>query len=237
MGGIDGFELPLPEGRAHGWAMRTTTVLFALALAGCGSDYTQGVSVAEVDETTPAAEAPTAPAEEAAELEHLSLDPATSTLGYTGAKLTGSHDGSFPDFTGSIELDAAGLERSHVSIDIDTRTLVADRDRLTQHLRSPDFFDVERFPSARFRSTAIEAGGEGDATHTITGTLELHGQTHQLRFPATIDVSEGEVRARAEFVIDRTTWGISYPGRAEDLIRNEVVIRFDVRAPRSAAGA
>lgn len=226
--------------------MRTTPLfLTALLLVACGSDYTEGVSRAEVDEApSEAAEAPrtetteTAEPEadtppEADEREVLTLDAARSSLGYTGAKLTGSHDGQFPDFTGEIRLDAAELTGSSVSIEIDMRTLQADDPRLTNHLRSDDFFDVARFPTATFSSSRLAPAEGEDVTHTVTGTLEMHGQSREVSFPANIEVSDGEVRARAQFIIDRTTWGVSYPGRAEDLIRNDVVIRFDVRANRA----
>ena len=109
----------------------------------------------------------------------------------------------------------------------------ADAARLTNHLKSPDFFDVERFPTATFRSTSIAAGAEGEATHRVTGTLHLHGQSRQITFPATIELSEQQVRARARFAIQRQQFGIVYPGRPDDLIRDDVVIHFDVRAPRS----
>ena len=78
-------------------------------------------------------------------------------------------------------------------------------------------------------STAGEGIVEGDG-YSVTGTLDLHGVTKNISFPATIEVSDDGVRAQAEFVIKRFDFGIVYPGKADDLIRDEVVIRLDLQA-------
>ncbi len=67
----------------------------------------------------------------------------------------------------------------------------------------------------------------------MTGNLTLHGQTRAITFPANITLSVAEMHATAEFTINRRDFGIVYPGMPDDLIRDGVVIRFDVRAPRS----
>lgn len=202
-----------------------------LALAGC-SDHTEGVTAATVS----AGPAPVAPPS-TRERETLALDRSRSTVGFTGAKVTGSHDGAFSDFDGAIELDPEDLTASAVRVTIRMASVAIEPEDLAGHLRSADFFDVERFPEATFTSSAIRAGGEGRvggerATHTVTGALSLHGQTRTITFPAIVSVSPTEVRARSETSIDRRQFGIVYPGMPDDLIRDQVVIRFDVRAPR-----
>lgn len=210
-------------------------VLPALVLAlsvGCGEDHTEGVTAATV--TEPTTETETAPAP-SAERTTLAIDPATSSLGFTGAKVTGSHDGSFTRFSGNIELDPANVTASSVNVSIEIASMTIEPERLAQHLLTADFFDAPTYPTATFASTSVTAGGTGtvgDAavTHTITGDLTLHGQTHRITFPAVIEVEGTTVRARAEFTINRRDFGIEYPGMPDDLIRDEVVIRFDVRA-------
>jgi polyisoprenoid-binding protein YceI len=162
-----------------------------------------------------------------------------STLGFTAAKVTASHDGSFGEWSGTIDLARSGdptASRVNVSIVVDS--LVIEPARLAGHLRTPDLLDVARFPTATFRSTQIAAGatgqvGDAAATHTVTGDFTLHGQTRAITFPAIITVTDGEVSARAEFSINRQDFGITYPGMPDDLIRDEVVIRFDIHAPRT----
>ena len=107
--------------------------------------------------------------------------------------------------------------------------------RLAAHLLTDDFFDTATFPNATFSSTTVAAGATGNvgdvpATHTITGDLTLHGVTNRISFPAAIEVTDAGVRARSEFTINRRDFGIVYPGMPDDLIHDDVVIRFDVHA-------
>ena len=207
-------------------------LLLALAL-GCGEDHTEGVTAATVSDP-PAVPAATTPEPSAARTT-LAIDPATSTLGFTGAKVSGSHDGTFTRFSGNIELDAANVTASSVNVSIEIASMTIEPARLAAHLLTDDFFDAATYPTATFASSTVTAGGTGTvgdvaATHTITGDLTLHGQTHRITFPAVIEVEGTTVRARAEFTINRRDFGIEYPGMPDDLIRDEVVIRFDVRA-------
>lgn len=203
-------------------------VLFPL---GCGSEHTENAPRAQV-ESAETEEPPSAPASTATSLD---IAVAQSSLGFTGAKVTGSHDGSFGEWSGTIALDDASAVTG-AQITIQTASLNADHPRLTRHLRSDDFFDVERFPTAEFRSLSLTpASGEGGTTHRIRGNLTLHGQTRAITFPARIQVSDAEVRAQARFTINRQEFGLTYPGMPDDLIRDEVVVHFDVVAPRSGA--
>lgn len=204
--------------------------LFALGLAGLPACKDPNANVARA--ATSAATAP-APGPNAAASEHLAIATAGSSVGFTGAKVTGSHNGTFGAFSGTIDLDAARVENSRVSVDVDTTSISTDTPRLTEHLKSADFFDVARFPHATFTSTAIAPGGAG-GTHTVTGNLSLHGQVRSVSFPATITVTPGEVSATAEFVINRREYGIVYAGMPDNLIRDDVALHLALRAPRAA---
>jgi polyisoprenoid-binding protein YceI len=151
----------------------------------------------------------------------------TSTIGFTGSKVTGSHEGGFNAFSGEIMVVGDDPTQSSVNVDIDTTSLWSDADKLTEHLKSADFFDTATYPQATFSSTAIAAAETG---YSVTGNLDLHGVTKSITFPAEITVAEGEVKARAEFFIQRFDFGIEYKGRADDLIRDEVVIKLDLVA-------
>jgi polyisoprenoid-binding protein YceI len=150
-----------------------------------------------------------------------------SAITWVGSKVTGSHDGGFKVFEGTITLGEGGPTESRVKVLIDATSIWADNDKLTGHLQSADFFDVETHPQARFTSTAIAETAEG---FEITGELELHGVTKQVKFPATIEVEGDRVTAQAEFFIQRFDFDIAFPGKADDLIRDEVVIKFDLVA-------
>lgn len=166
--------------------------------------------------------------------ETLAIDPSASRVTFVGAKITRTHDGGFRDVSGTITLDPANLTASRIEMRVATASLFADDPRLEAHLKTPDFFDVARFPEATFRSTAITAGGAAGATHTVTGDLTIHGQTKSLAIPVTIDVQPGAVSARSETTIDRRDFGLVYPGMPDDLIRDEVVLRISLRATRPA---
>lgn len=160
--------------------------------------------------------------------ETLAITPENSKVEFVASKVTRSHNGSFEQFSGTIELVADNVANSRVTIDIDTASVVADDEQLTGHLKTPDFFDVAKFPKATFVSTKIEGSGP----YTVTGNFELHGVKKSITFPATIMVAKHNVAVSADFAINRKDFGIVYKGKADDLIRDEVVIKLDLLVPR-----
>jgi polyisoprenoid-binding protein YceI len=155
-----------------------------------------------------------------------------SSVSWVGSKVTGSHDGGFHTFSGEIVLVDGDPASSRVSVEIDTTSLWSDNEKLTNHLKSADFFEVETHPTATFTSTSITEAEEG---YTLTGNLELHGVTKSITFPASITVEEGRITAAAEFFIQRFDFDIVYPGRPDDLIRDEVVIQLELVAEPAPA--
>lgn len=155
-----------------------------------------------------------------------------SQIAFVGAKITRKHDGSFGAFRGAIDLVDGDPTKSLVKAEIDTASVTVDEPRLTGHLKTSDFFDVGRFPKATFSSTAIVAGGQNGATHTITGNLDLHGVTKSISFPATIRVAADAVETDAEFAINRKDFEIVYPGKPDDLIKDEVLIKLKIHATK-----
>ncbi len=169
--------------------------------------------------------APTADEMAAAEVYALAAD---STIGFVGAKVTGSHDGGFKTFEGTVSMTDGTPEGSSVEVTIDMNSMWSDAEKLTGHLKSPDFFNVEAFPTASFKSTEITTSTEGG--YTLTGNLDLHGVTKQISFPANIEIGEHGFSATAEFSINRMDFEIKYPGKPDDLIRDEVLIKLDLRS-------
>ena len=64
--------------------------------------------------------------------------------------------------------------------------------------------------------------------------VELHGVTKNITFPTTVEKSEDSIHIKAEFNINRQDFGISYAGKKDDLIRDEVVIKLDIKAKPQA---
>jgi len=67
----------------------------------------------------------------------------------------------------------------------------------------------------------------------VTGNLELHGVTKSITFPATITVQGDTVAVKAEFAINRKDFGIVYPGKPDDLIKDDVLLRLNISAKKS----
>ena len=121
-------------------------------------------------------------------------------------------------------------------IDIQMSSVVTDEDDLTKHLQTPDFFDVARYPKATFTSTKIVpilSPGTSGVSYDVSGNFELHGIKKAITFPATITVAPDSVSVDAEFAINRKDFGIVFQNKADDLIRDGVVIKLTLKAPRT----
>ncbi len=175
-----------------------------------------------------------------------SIDPSHSQVGFAVRHLVISNvRGGFSAYSGKILLDEADVTRSTVEATIDVSSVdthVADRDA---HLRSPDFFDVARYPSMTFRSTRVAKAGK-DALK-VTGDLTLHGVTK----PIVLDVTttpevkgmSGEARRgfSATTRIARKDFGLTWNKLVEagPALGDEVTISLDLEAvkdrPKTAA--
>jgi len=207
---------------------RLIYVSLALALLSGCEDPAKDVAKAEVEAPTEGS----APTPSIANGEKLTLSSDTSKLDWVGSKVTCSHEGSFKKFSGSVVLAEGKAEGGAIEVTIDTTSVDSDAAKLTKHLKNPDFFDVEKHPKATFVSTKIVSGGAEGATHTITGNLELNGVKKSISFPSTITITEASVTSTSEFSINRKDFGIVYKGKPDDLIREDVVIKLDIKAPR-----
>ena len=174
-----------------------------------------------------------APAKSAAASVSLPVNPDNSKVAFTGSKVTGKHEGGFKSFNGTIELVGEKAEDSRVSVDIDMKSVYTDTDQLTGHLQTGDFFEVDKYPKSTFSSTRIVPDAtKGVGNFTVTGDLEMRGVKKSVTFPATITVTPTDVTVNSEFAINRKDFGIVYAGKADDLVRDDVVIHLDLKASR-----
>lgn len=204
--------------------------ILAANLVGCAQNPADNTPSATVK--TPAAVATSTPAPSSENAVTQALSP-ESTVSFVGSKVTGSHDGGFKTVTGSctfVPADKGGPTVEKVEIEMDMTTTYSDDEKLTTHLKSPEFFDVEKFPKSTFTTTALNKG-EGDQ-YEVTGNLNFHGVEKSITFPAEITIADGMLSAKAEFDLNRKDFGVSYPGKPDNLIRDEVVIKFDVKTAK-----
>lgn len=207
------------------WAALTLTSF------GCDNDPAKGKVQAKVSE--PAVASAPSPATPAGNAINYAFSQAGSKVQFVGAKVTKKHEGTIDSFSGVVQLVENEPTKSSVQAELNLDALTTDDAKLTKHLKSSDFFDVAKFPKATFKSTAIKAGGDNNATHTVTGNLELRGVTKQISFPARIKHSAEGVQVEAEFAINRRDFGIEYPGMANDLIKDDVLILLKLDAKKS----
>lgn len=163
------------------------------------------------------------------------LTPSNASVAFVGSKVTRSHEGSFGNFQGTLTVDLADLTKTSVQASIEIASITSDNPDLTEHLKSPELLDAAAFPQATFSSTAfaaLPAGAPDGNTHTVTGDFTLHGVTKSITFPIRVGVTDTAVTANAEFAINRQDFGVTYPGRPDDLIRDNVVIRLALNLPR-----
>src|SRR5688500_7125774 len=144
---------------------------------------------------------------------------AESAVGFIGSKVTASHNGGFKKVAGKIQV-ADGKIVGSPEIKIAMDSTWSDENRLTGHLKSPDFFDVAKYPLSTFTVTSLEPAGPDQ--YKVTGNLNLHGVTKSISFPATIQINPELVTVKAEFAINRRDFNINYPGMPNDLIRDNV---------------
>ena len=152
-----------------------------------------------------------------------------SRVTWIGTKPTGRHTGTINIADGELSYQDAAANKVNINggkFTMDMPSLkVLDMDEennnnLANHLKSDDFFKVEKHPTATFEITNASPydkakGGQqpklANASHTITGNLTLLGTTKSVSFPAKISKkADGGISATANFNINRTDWGVTY---------------------------
>jgi polyisoprenoid-binding protein YceI len=154
------------------------------------------------------------------------LNGKNTTVTFVGTKPGGRHDGGFKELTGTATVDGNDPTKLKLTVEIDTNSLWSDNAKLTNHLKSPDFFGVKSNPKSKFVSTKVEKSGEG---YKVTGDLTLLGQTKSINFPAQITAGDGGVTLTSKFTIDRTQWGMNY---GQGKVDNTVTLTVKVNATK-----
>lgn len=177
---------------------------------------------------------------------------AGSTINWTGVH----KGGTFPRYgTINITEGTIAVENGNVTggnFNIDMSTLTVNPESVTEpgknymdlqnHLKSPEFFNVDSFGTAKFEITGVtafdatkdESKLEG-ATNIVSGNLTLKGQTLNVTFPAIITITETDATVKANFSVDRTAWGLNFgtEGSPENwMVSKDLEIAFDIKATK-----
>lgn len=150
------------------------------------------------------------------------VDAQQSKLVWAGKKVTGEHTGLAPISGGTVLLtDGGKLQGGSFDIDLKSLTVtdLTDADsnaKLTGHLKSDDFFSVEKYPTARF--VIKSAIPTGDGNYDVTGKLTIKGITNEVKFPAQVRTDSNKLTATAKVTVDRTKYDIRY--RSKNFFEN-----------------
>jgi polyisoprenoid-binding protein YceI len=126
---------------------------------------------------------------------------------FVGTKPDGKHAGGFKTLTGTASAAAGDPTSLKVEVEIDMNSTWSDDEKLTAHLKGPDFFGIKNNPKSRFVVSKVEKSGDG---YTVAGELTLNGKTKPVSFPATVAVTADSLKVDASFSINRSDWGITY---------------------------
>lgn len=171
------------------------------------------------------------------------VDPVHSVAEFKVKHMMISHvKGQFTAITGTIALDESDIANSRVEASIDASSIQTRDAQRDGHLKSPDFFDVERFPTLHFRSTRVQRSG--DVELDVTGELTIHGITHEVEFhvegpgPAVKDPwGNTRMGLSATTKINRRDYGLTWNTALETggiLVGDDVTITLELEFVKAA---
>jgi len=173
--------------------------------------------------------------------ENYTVDNSISSMEWVGKKVTGQHNGTIKVKEGTVTVSDGMITGGTLMIDMNSIVIEDIKDegtnaKLAGHLRSDDFFSVEKYPMSKLVINKVEK--KGDKYH-IHGDLTIKGKTDKVEIPAEIKMENGKLVAIGETEIDRTKWDIKYGSGKffEDLgdkmIYDNFIVKFKVGAKKS----
>lgn len=159
--------------------------------------------------------------------------------GYINSGTIGLKEGSFT-VTETAATGGFVLDMNTLKVGL-TATKPGKEGALETHLKSKDFFEVTKFPTAEFKIKTIAPQADTATTfvYTVTGDLTMKGKTNEISFPAQIYWKENTLQAHGQTEIDRTKWGITYGSGnffktiGDNAIADNVAIAFHLVATKN----
>jgi polyisoprenoid-binding protein YceI len=169
--------------------------------------------------------------------ESYKFDPSGSTIGFSVHQFLGTTSGKFTSFSGRIEVDREHPENSSVTAQIDVRSIDTRIKKRDDHLRSAEFFNVEKFPRMTFKSRSVKRTGpqSGD----ILGDLTMHGVTKPITLHVKLSTPLNETgRTRWSVTtepITRRNFNLMFAPAVESVsgISQTVAINIEIEAKRA----
>jgi polyisoprenoid-binding protein YceI len=175
------------------------------------------------------------------------VDKNHSTATFKVRHIVSNVVGQFRDFTADVNLDRAEPAKSSVDFTIQATSIDTGSANRDTHLRSPDFFDVEKFPTITFKSTAVTPKSKND--FDVTGDLTMHGVTKRVTLPVRFlgfnKTARGEKAGfEVETTIDRKEYGVIWNKNMDeggfllgDDVKVTINLEMDKKAPAAAVPA
>jgi polyisoprenoid-binding protein YceI len=175
------------------------------------------------------------------------VDTAASTIKFTGYGVGKNHPGKFKLNAGQVAVTSNNITGGDFVINVRSMKMEENgpmiEGKLRPHLLSGDFFDAEKFGTAKFEITKVEPYKPNDndtsivdgANFNISGNLTLKDVTKNITFPAKVDLDDNTLKAKADFDIDRRQWQMNYGNDktlGDKFISETVNIKLDLEAKR-----
>ena len=175
------------------------------------------------------------------------IDTDATTLNWKGSKLANasSHNGVVKVSDGSIEINKNEPKAGKISINlksIENQDVPIDkgRDKLEGHLKSEDFFNVNKPGNDLAVFTIKSFTKKAKGSYLAKGDLKLNGVTKPLEVPMTTSIGSKKATANGEITIDRTKWNVTYHAKSfwekakdyalDKVIGNDIELKFDIVA-------
>ena len=161
------------------------------------------------------------------------VNVAESTIEWKGFKPTGSHNGTIKIENGVFNTNDGKMHAGTFLINMNSIEDAERNIRLEGHLKGPDFFDAEKFPSAAFEVTGLEG-------NVLSGNLAVKGMKNNISFPVTI-VEENDVMTITSdaFTIDRSKWNVQYGSKSffdnlgDKFINDDIELKISLKAKKA----
>ncbi|MDP1728211.1 MAG: YceI family protein [Bacteroidota bacterium] len=164
------------------------------------------------------------------------VDAAASSLKWNAKKVTGEHSGTLNFGSGTINIINNTLVGALITIDMNTMDVTDLKgeyhDKLVNHLKSDDFFSVQKFNTAVLKVKSAKAiKGDFADNYMIVADLTIKGITKEITFPAIVVINKNQVIVNTEFDIDRTDYDIKYgSGKFYENIGDKAIMdKFNIK--------
>ena len=168
---------------------------------------------------------------------NFSIDKAHSQINFNVKHMVLSKvQGNFSEYEADLNFNEKDVSKSSVAAVIQAASISTDNEDRDNHLKGPDFFAAEQFPSLEFNSVKVTKSRDG---YTLYGNLTMHGVTKKVQIPfeitGVIDDPWGNRRAGFEghFTIDRQDYGVSWSKTMDTgglIVSNKVNIELNIEA-------